>query len=1278
MSNLRHFILLLATAIIILHHIALGQHSNSEEMEGHRKECETFVPKKIEKDTIIHFCSGNIDISEPIVLSNLTNITFVGKNNTTLRCNGIETGLKFVHVIGLTITSLKIVGCGSVHDSTTEEKYMNSTVKLSSALYIINCTDLFFNGLHVVNSSGVGLVMYDVSGVVEILNSVFEHNSQQNTKFDDIFRGGGLYIEFTVCTAGVYCTHFNSKPENMRANGNHYLLDNCTFANNKAQFWGSKYMQYDRDKNNSRLNHQGLGRGGGLSIQLSGKSDFNTFTIRDCTFRANEANWGGGLYIVIQDYSSHNIINLLNLTIQDNVCKHFGGGGVDLGYNTALISNNTVRFDYCTFERNRAVYGGGIRFFSNRREQSDLLNVLEFYHCNWTQNEAKYGSAIDIAPHVWEILSRGFLPVPVFHNCEFRSNAVTVENSYTGYENGRGSMMLTDFNAIFSGFIIFEGNSGSALYLSSSIITTRPETICEFVGNDGFEGGAIAFVGLSALFVMENNSFTFNENTALRRGGAIYEYNIDKHNFVSSRSCFIQYHGSIDSKNSNVTFVFKDNYAKIAEGNQTECYAAGHDIFSPSLQTCIVACNHPTEGNERVTHHYAHSDTFTCVGTFIFHGADIKCHLSTSGGKFQINETMFLGENQYFQLYPGREANLPISVINYYYQTIDAVYYATLSQNVSSVTFGQPYTYISNRKVRLNGQPGTDSVLRLQKLGYRELRLNINISLLECPPGYILDDTEKCVCSASNSNTSFLPILQCDYKLFQGHLQKGYWFGFNKNTHKFEYGYCPGGYCNYDHFDQNSVLPKTKEMLDKDVCGIYRTGRLCGECRENYSVHYHGINHQCRDNKSCDYGWLLYIVSELFPLTVLFVLATVLNISLTSGTVNGFIFFSQVIDSIPVTGNSFIIFPNPVYHMYTITRMIYNVFNFEFFIHDKLSFCLWRGATTMDMLIFKFITVVYVLLLVIVTVGLINYCNILQKCSCFRYSTIKSSIIHGLSAVLVIVFSQCFKVCCQILSITYIYGQGNILNETVVFLQGNMTPFSGDHLKYAIFAILCMLIMFIPMLLLLIYPFCFKLLSIFKCVDTNPIAKMFIHAPYSKLKPFLDSFQSCFKDDYRVFAGLYFVYRVLIICTTLFPKLSHQYLTLDVFLVSFLLIHSIAQPYLKRWHNILDSLLLLCLIIINQLTRFNYDNSKFPIGDSQIGDSQLLPYSTTLLVIIMNCPIVYLIAYILVRLVCKVRGAVKKTTQLDLVQLQDWDDINRDRESDSNSDENSDYHPFEK
>ena len=204
----------------------------------------------------------------------------------------------------------------------------------------------------------------------------------------------------------------------------------------------------------------------------------------------------------------------------------------------------------------------------------------------------------------------------------------------------------------------------------------------------------------------------------------------------------------------------------------------------------------------------------------------------------------------------------------------------------------------------------------------------------------------------------------------------------------------------------------------------------------------------------------------------------------------------------------------------------------------------------MDLLVFKFVTVIYVIFLVVFTVALIKYCNIFQKCWCVRYSTFKSSIIHGLSSVFVIVFSQCISVSCQILEIGYIHGQGDVFYKPVVFYQGNLKPFSGAHIKYALFAVLFMIIVSIPTILLLMYPLCFKILNILQCSDTNPVTKILFHVPYSRLKPFLDSFQGCFKDKYRVFAGIYFLYRVLIIFTTIIPKLTQQYVMLDVFLIT--------------------------------------------------------------------------------------------------------------------------------
>ena len=1252
-------------------------------------ECKDFHKTEniVQNNSIIIFCSERVEISSSILLENHSNLTLQGHTSeTVLECTKYGAGLTLIGDTEITIKNLRIVNCGCEHNSTTQSEISGTseTVQLSSAVYFINCSNVRLENINVSNSHGLGLVLYDTSGTVEVLHSVFSNNSLRPMPNDNTFGGGGVYAEFTVCTPGEYCTDFDSETANSRAEGNKYLFRNCTFTNNKAYFKGQKFVQYTNDR--KRQDHQGLGRGGGLSIQLNGRAKFNTFTVDNCTFHQNEANWGGGLYIIVQDSSSHNIIQLSRITVDENRSKPlYGGGGVDLGFNIATISNNSVQFEQCRFLNNIAGFGGGVRIYSSQRNESELQNLIEFRQCEWINNTARFGSAIDIAPHVWEVLSSGFLPVPLFHNCVFRANvAGTAQNQinitgYTESQNGRGAMMLTRFKATFSGLITFIENSGSAVYLSSSIITTSPLTTCHFERNSGFEGGAIAFIGFSALFVTDNNTFYFLRNTATRRGGALFSYNIDKHNLVSSRSCFIQYHGLTDSEDvKNVTFEFVNNSAGYRLGNLSakNCYTSGYSIFSSSLMTCIHACDYYPPQDSGKYHRFKQTDPFKCVGKFTYIGSDIKCQVSTSGGKFDLRKFNLRGK-KCLELYPGREKKLNVLVYNDFNQSIDAVYYASLESSIhSNLKISQPYSYISNQKVRLHGTPGSTGMLKLRKLGYREITLDVKVSLLDCPPGYILDKSnhsidglvfEKCVCSSLQSRTSLKAIPECNKTAFRAKLQKGYWLGFHDN--RIEYGYCPSGHC-ANMLSKTLILPQNRKELEKEICGKYRTGRLCGRCRSNYSVHYHGITYWCETNDSCKYGWLLYIISELLPLTVLFVIATVFNISFTSGSVNGFIWFAQMVHSFPITGKSFIVFPNAVYHMYTVIRMVYDFFNFDFFTHDKLSFCLWRGATTLDMLVFKFVTVVYAIVLVLTTIGCVKHCNIFRKCKCFRFSTVKSSIIHGLSSVLVIVFSQCFKVCCRTLEMAYIFSEGNKFVSTVVFLQGDLTPFSGDHIKYAIPAIFCMLLMIIPMLLLLIYPLNFKFLKIIKCSDSNPVAKCLCHTPYSKLKPFLDSFQSSFKDDYRVFAGLYFVYRILIIFTILIPRLTQKYVVLDGLLVVFLLIHAIAQPYRERVHNIIDGLLFFNLIAISKVTAFNYSYSKSPSDGFNP-----LPVTTTLAILLLSVPLLCMLLYVGAIIFRKVKSSVVKRSPLEV--MNDFDEFELpDRDEESDSEGSVDYQPF--
>ncbi len=80
-------------------------------------------------------------------------------------------------------------------------------------------------------------------------------------------------------------------------------------------------------------------------------------------------------------------------------------------------------------------------------------------------------------------------------------------------------------------------------------------------------------------------------------------------------------------------------------------------------------------------------------------------------------------------------------------------------------------------------------------------------------------------------------------------------------------------------------------------------------------------------------------------------------------------------------------------------------------------------------------------------------------------------------------------------------------------------------------------------------------------------------------------FQSCFKNNFSFFAGLYLIYRTAILVPYSFSSGVFMHtITTALILLLILGIHSAAQPYKQRTHNIIDSLLFLNLAIINGLT----------------------------------------------------------------------------------------------
>ena len=451
-------------------------------------------------------------------------------------------------------------------------------------------------------------------------------------------------------------------------------------------------------------------------------------------------------------------------------------------------------------------------------------------------------------------------------------------------------------------------------------------------------------------------------------------------------------------------------------------------------------------------------------------------------------------------------------------------------------------------------------------------------SSLPCAPFL---EGHPCQCKASD----YKGILECDSE--RAYVMSGYWVGECGNGTLCT-GSCPFGFCTYNG-STDFRLPGTVSELDEFICGDTRTGVLCGECRPGHSVKYHSYIYTCTPDENCGNGWLLYIVSELLPLLVVFIIVVTFNISFTLGAVNSIILYAQLQDSLGIHGNGVIYRHTGSIFYVSIFELLYRFFNIDFFSIEELSFCLWKGATTLDVMAFKYVTIASALVLMLVCVLVVNSSTVKRCLSCLRPTTLRSSLIHGLSTFFVMCYSQCARVSLHILIPMHLYRKGLHPDpQKVVFRSGQLEQFEPTHLRYAIPAIFfSATLLLLPLFFLILYPLLGKLLS---CCNLNETKFANLLSRFVPIQ-LLDSFQSSFRDEVRFFAGFYFLYRsipLIIFCVCAIYDLVIFYCFLEIFFIFTLALHAIVQPYKKRIHNVVDLLLFANLAIINTFSLLHY------------------------------------------------------------------------------------------
>lgn len=1116
-------------------------------------------------ENILVTLETDVELSGLVEIKHSRNVTLDGTEKT-IHCRK-NSGFVFNNVTFFTFINLRVSGCGHQHNGTLFHYK-------AAMLFYHSSSELKFHNMEFVHNIGTAVALLNCSTSIEFHRVNFTRNGIANKT---------AHAEFAYAS-GVSIEVASTIPTDYKFRECHFT-ENVSPNNTKP----SKKTSYNWEKNR--------GLGGAMSIIIERNAKKNFVLIENSTFYQNEGKWGGGIYADYRGKPYNNTIRIQSTTFQGNRAGK-GGGGTNMGYLTHTCGRNMILIDSCKFISNTALFGGGLAIFSHFFAKKCSKSVINVRSSSWHNNTASLGAAVDLTPIDPFQNQRGFLPNITFTSCNFIENRIHYVNK-TAHINSvnSGVFIATQFKVAFLKSVNFTRNQYTALYMLSGSVTFSSHTRAVFDNNSGYNGGAIALYSFSTMLVGENAKLTFTNNHAYLHGGGIYYHTMDQHNFVvMTKNCFLRTKNekSFDPE-EKPTFVFSGNTAE----------TGGKSMYSESFKECFRFCL--KKNNSNITFDYM--GTFSCFGNFTFDDDDKENHsyaLSSSGKEFVLT-----GKDKslnYFVI-PGDRLKLNFKIVDDYNHTASSVIYTKKEDSVNqSIIINQPYR--ESDVIYPVGKPSSCANFTATILGVRQYSITFSITLLECPPGFHFNKTylDKSLsispsCKCASGKEGYGMVLKCNYDSFTSSIRAGYWVGYipENSTSQYDlyYAPCSESICNTTIHS----LPNSSIGLDKYICQSNRTGILCGRCVQNFSSYHNSRDLKCGHSRYCKYGLLFYFLSEIIPMVAFFFVVVTFDISFTSGSTTAFILFSQHLAPLEIE------LPQHFRYLQTPYRIVYGLFNLEYFMIDELSFCLWDGFQVLDIITFKYVTILTGLGLVLTFLAIAQQDKCQRMFQLQRKVRAKISVVHGLSAFLVTCYVQSTKTTFFILKyVTPIGYSGRSLKSYSYY--GGIIYFGSEHLKYAVPALISFAtVTVLPPLVLILNPLALQVLALCGLSEHRIVNKVLQLTCANKLMPFLDCFQGCYKNNLRFFAGLYFAFRVAILLCLLLVQEEHymKFYILSVVLV-ILGLHSITWPYKRRIHNQINTAILLNFALINVCSIFasSTKQSHESVYDYNMGEGLII------------------------------------------------------------------------
>ena len=255
------------------------------------------------------------------------------------------------------------------------------------------------------------------------------------------------------------------------------------------------------------------------------------------------------------------------------------------------------------------------------------------------------------------------------------------------------------------------------------------------------------------------------------------------------------------------------------------------------------------------------------------------------------------------RLIPGKETELNVlAVDDNQNKVVFPIFRLDVEHESSTIVEIAPaYSVNINNQIKIYGSPESRANLTITMENQEDVALTFEVTLTHCPPGYTFSfERRMCECSI-DTKTPYHGIKKCNSTVYRVYLTPGYWAGYvpgdNASEDYLKTANCPYGYCNNSKDSFGILLPEeaSTAAINELVCAENRMGRLCSECTNNTSVYYHtDETFLCGSEEKCHLGILFYLLTEIVPVTVLFLLIVLFSVQLTTGPLNGFLLYMQV------------------------------------------------------------------------------------------------------------------------------------------------------------------------------------------------------------------------------------------------------------------------------------------------------------------------------------------------------------------------------------------------